>query len=87
MFAVHRAFLASFIVFLLSFCMPSYAEKRFTSKDFLEWKEDERSSYIQIARDKLRIRLPAGMTKPSQTVLVTGMIVTKMTPTTTFMTS
>jgi len=49
MFAAYHAFLASFIVFLLGFCMPSYAEERFTSKDFLEWKEDERSSYIQIA--------------------------------------
>ncbi|MGJ8561726.1 MAG: hypothetical protein ACSHX3_15960 [Litorimonas sp.] len=29
--------------------MPGYAEERFTSKDFLEWKEEERSSYIQIS--------------------------------------
>lgn len=49
MFAVHRAFLASFIVLLSGFCMPSYAEERFTSKDFLEWREEERASYIQIS--------------------------------------
>lgn len=49
MFAVHRAFLASFIVFLLGYCMPSCAEKRFTSKDFLEWGDEEKSSYIQIS--------------------------------------
>jgi len=47
MFAVIRVFLAIFIVFFLGFCMPSYAEDRFTSKDFLEWEAISKKSYIQ----------------------------------------
>ncbi|CTQ55598.1 hypothetical protein LP7551_04141 [Roseibium album] len=49
MFAVNRLSAASFIAFSVLLCMRGYAETGLTSKEFLTWSENNKSSYVQIS--------------------------------------